>query len=73
MRLARTALLCACAGFLSSCASMPQLGDGGAGLPLGRTGWQLSGGVDFGKQVYFVCFVRPFGAKEKAVAESFAK
>lgn len=55
---------------LSGCASMPDLGEGG-GLPLGKTGWQLSGGADFQKKVWFVCFIRPFGQRENSMAEAW--
>lgn len=57
--------------FLAGCASMPDLG--GGGLPLGKTGWQLSGGADFEKRVWFVLFSRPFGERESNLADSFAK
>lgn len=50
---------------------MPKLS--GDGLPLGRTGWQLTGGVDFERKAYWVLFSKPFGAKERAIADSFAK
>lgn len=56
---------------LAGCASMPDLS--GGGLPLGKSGWSMSGGADFQKRVWFVCFVRPFGARENAAADSWAK
>jgi hypothetical protein len=45
----------------------------GGGLPLGKSGWEFNGGIDWGKGVYFVYFSRPFGAKEKAIADGFGK
>lgn len=57
---------------LTGCASLPDMGDG-TGLPLGKTGWQLSGGADFEKKVWFVLFTRPWGERESKVAEYFGK
>ena len=65
MRSALTALLCAFAGLFSGCASMPDMS--GGGLPMGKTGWQMTGGADFDKQVWFVMFWRPWGAAEKSM------
>lgn len=48
---------------LSGCASMPEMD--GDGIPISRTGWQMTGGADFQKQVWFVMFWRPWGAAEK--------
>lgn len=62
-------LLAAALWATSGCATMPDL-DGGA-LPLGRTGWQMSGGADFQRRCWYVLFSRPFGAKEEAVAKSW--
>jgi hypothetical protein len=63
MRSALTALLCAFV--LSGCAAMPDMS--GGGLPMGKTGWQMTGGADFDKQVWFVMFWRPWGAAEKSM------
>ena len=71
MRLALTALALSCALGISGCATSP-LTPGG-GLPLGKSGWEFNGGVDFNKQVYFVYFSRPFGARERALASGWAK
>ena len=70
MRTGLMAALLSCA-FVSGCASMPKLS--GDGLPLGRTGWQLTGGVDFESGAYWVLFCKPFGAKERTIADSFSK
>jgi hypothetical protein len=48
--------------FCAGCASMPQMS--GSGLPLGKSGWQLHGGADFDKKVWFVTFWRPWGKQE---------
>jgi hypothetical protein len=51
----------------TGCASVPvDLNQGG--LPLGRSGWQLSGGADLDKKVWFVLFWKPWGARENAAA-----
>jgi hypothetical protein len=71
MRLALTALAFACAALISGCASSPITS--GGGLPLGKSGWEFQGGVDWEKRVYFVYFSRPFGAKERAIADGFGK
>ena len=71
MRPALTALLCAFAFGISGCASSPITS--GGGLPLGKSGWEFQGGVDFQKQIYFVYFSRPFGVKESALAAGWAK
>jgi hypothetical protein len=47
---------------------MPDMADGG--LPLGKSGWQMSGGLDFDKQCYFVMFWKPWGANEKALGKA---
>jgi hypothetical protein len=44
-----------------------------SGLPLGKSGWQLSGGIDLQKKCWFVCFVKPFGKAEQLAASGFAK
>ncbi len=71
MRLALMALAFACAALISGCATAPVVP--GGGLALGKSGWEFNGGVDWAKGVYFVYFSRPFGAKERAIAGSFAK
>jgi hypothetical protein len=62
MRLIAALVALYCAG----CASMPQLS--GTGLPLGKSGWQFTGGADFDKQVWFVTFWKPWGAAETQAA-----
>lgn len=55
--------------FCASCATMPDMKDGG--LPLAKSGWRMTGGADFQKQVWFVTFWRPWGEAEvKAVADA---
>ena len=71
MRLGLMAALCACAALISGCASSPVTS--GGGLPLGKSGWEFQGGVDFEKQIYFVYFSRPFGAAERNIAAGWAK
>jgi hypothetical protein len=58
MRLIAAVVALYCAG----CSSMPQLS--GTGLPLGKSGWQLHGGADFDRKVWFVTFWRPWGKQE---------
>ena len=58
--LALVALLC------TSCATMPPLQ--GEGLPLAKSGWRMTGGADFQKQLWFVTFWRPWGKQEKDAA-----
>jgi hypothetical protein len=62
MRLFALALAFAASG----CASMPDFK--GDGLPLGKSGWQMTGGADFQKQVWFVTFWRPWGKAETDAA-----
>jgi hypothetical protein len=57
--------------FATGCASMPDMK--GGGLPLGKSGWQLHGGADFQKRVWFVTFWRPWGAAEIKAAEDADK
>jgi hypothetical protein len=57
--------------FATGCASMPDIK--GGGLPLGKSGWQLHGGADFQKRVWFVTFWRPWGAAEIKAAEDADK
>lgn len=70
MRSAPT-VLALCAVMISGCATAP-IAPGG-GLPLGKSGWEFNGGVDFQRQVYFVYFSRPFGARESKLAAGWAK
>jgi len=72
MRQAQTALLCAFVLLASACATL-KVDPSASGLPLGRSGWQLGGGIDFQKQLYFVSFIKPFGKSEKLAAAGFAK
>jgi hypothetical protein len=72
MRSARIVALCAFALFASACASM-HVDPSSSGLPLGKSGWQLSGGMDLQKQLWFVCFVKPFQKAEQLAASGFAK
>ena len=67
MRLVIAGLVLFCAG----CASMPQMQ--GDGLRLGRTGWQMSGGMDWDKKVWFVMFWRPWGKAETDAAAAADK
>lgn len=71
MRVGLIVALFAAALFISGCATSPITP--GGGLPLGKSGWEFNGGVDFEKQVYFVYFSRPFGARERALASGWAK
>jgi hypothetical protein len=34
------------------------------GLPLGKSGWQLSGGADFDRKMWFILFYKPWGKQE---------
>jgi hypothetical protein len=72
MRSAQTAMLCAFALLASACASL-QVDPSSSGLPLGKSGWQLSGGMDLEKQIWWVCFIKPFGKSEQLAAAGFAK
>ena len=72
MRSAQTALLCAFCLLASACTSM-HVDPSSSGLPLGKSGWQLSGGIDLQKKCWFVCFVKPFGKAEQLAASGFAK
>ena len=63
MRLLALALALAATG----CASVPlDLKNGG--VPLAKSGWQLSGGADFDKQIWYVLFWKPWGSAEKEAA-----
>jgi len=72
MRSARIVALVSFALLASACASL-KVDPSTSGLPLGKTGWQLSGGMDLEKQCWFVCFVKPFGKSEQLAASGFAK
>jgi hypothetical protein len=72
MRSARIVALCAFALLATACASL-QVDPSSSGLPLGKSGWQLSGGMDLQKQIWFVCFVKPFGKAEQLASAGFAK
>ena len=59
--LALVALLC------TSCSTVPlDLKNGG--VPLAKSGWQLSGGADFDKQIWYVLFWKPWGKQEQDAA-----
>jgi len=66
------AALCGFCLLASACASL-KVDPSSSGLPLGKSGWQLSGGMDLEKQIWFVCFVKPFGKAEQLAAAGFAK
>jgi len=65
-----TRLACTLAALLATgCATMPPLQ--GEGLPLAKSGWRMTGGADFQKQLWFVTFWRPWGeAESKAAANA---
>jgi len=67
MRLGLMAALL-CAAFISGCVSMPDME--GGGIPLAKSGWQMTGGADFDKQVWFVMFWKPWGEREKAASKN---
>ncbi len=49
--------------FCASCAAMPlDLKNGG--VPLAKSGWQLSGGADFDRKMWYVLFWKPWGKQE---------
>ena len=50
----------------TSCSTMPPLE--GEGLPLAKSGWRMTGGADFQKQLWFVTFWKPWGKQEKDAA-----
>jgi hypothetical protein len=54
----------------TSCSTVPlDLQNGG--VPLARSGWQLSGGADFERRLWYVLFWRPWGKQEiDAVADA---
>jgi hypothetical protein len=62
MRLIAAVVALYCAG----CASMPQLS--GTGLPLGKSGWQFSGGMDLERKAWVLTFWKPWGAAETQAA-----
>lgn len=51
----------------TGCASVPLDLDNG-GVPLAKTGWQLSGGADFDRKMWYVLFWKPWGKQERAAA-----
>ena len=55
---------CTLAALLATgCASVPlDLQNGG--VPLAKSGWRMTGGADFQKQLWFVTFWRPWGKQE---------
>ena len=50
----------------TGCATMPPLQ--GEGLPLAKSGWRMTGGADFQKQLWFVTFWKPWGKQEQDAA-----
>jgi len=48
---------------VAGCASVP-VGLDNNGLPLGKSGWQLSGGADFDRKMWFILFYKPWGKQE---------
>ena len=50
----------------TSCATMPPLQ--GEGLPLAKSGWRMTGGMDLEKKLWFVTFWRPWGKQEQDAA-----
>lgn len=52
--------------FCAGCATMPPLQ--GQGLPLAKSGWRMSGGMDLQRQLWWVTFWRPWGAAETQAA-----
>ena len=54
---------------LAGCSTL-QFDNANNGLPLGKSGWQLSGGADLEKKVWYVLFVKPWGSKEASAASS---
>lgn len=40
----------------------------GQGLPLAKSGWRMSGGMDLQRQLWWVTFWRPWGAAETQAA-----
>jgi hypothetical protein len=62
MRLIAAVVALYCAG----CASMPQMS--GTGLPLGKSGWQFSGGMDLERKAWVLTFWKPWGAAETQAA-----
>lgn len=47
----------------TGCASIP-VGLDNNGLPLGKSGWQLSGGADLERKSWFILFYKPWGKQE---------
>jgi hypothetical protein len=52
--------------FATGCASMPDIK--GGGLPLGKSGWQFTGGMDFERKAWVLTFWKPWGADEAQAA-----
>jgi hypothetical protein len=52
--------------YCAGCASMPQMS--GTGLPLGKSGWQFSGGMDFERKAWVLTFWKPWGADQAQAA-----
>jgi hypothetical protein len=52
--------------FATGCASMPDIK--GGGLPLGKSGWQFSGGMDLERRAWVLTFWKPWGADEAQAA-----
>ena len=52
--------------FCASCATMPDLEDGG--LAIARSGWRMTGGADFERKAWFLLLWRPWGSDEKEAA-----
>jgi len=73
MRSARIVALVSFALLASACASLKVDTSSSGGLWLGKSGWQLSGGMDLDKKCWFVCFVKPFQKAEQLAASGFAK
>jgi hypothetical protein len=48
---------------VAGCASVP-VGLDQNGLPLGKSGWQLSGGADVDRKMWFILFYKPWGKQE---------
>ncbi len=55
----------------TGCATMPPLQ--GGGLPLAKSGWRMTGGMDLQKRLWFVTFWKPWGEAESKAAEDADK
>jgi hypothetical protein len=59
---------CTIAALLATgCASVPLDLDNG-GVPLAKTGWRFSGGMDFERKAWVLTFWRPWGKQERDAA-----